>query len=167
MGEAKDTLPDAPFVSASFEQTEKFGVMLGAMLHPGDVVLLTGDLGAGKTRFTKGVARALGVGQAVTSPTFNLMHEYVSASDVTLRHFDLYRLENESELDDIDYFGLLEGDAISVVEWGDRFFSALPLDYLLIAFELIDEQTRILRFEATGTRGVQLLAEVREVFHAG
>jgi tRNA threonylcarbamoyladenosine biosynthesis protein TsaE len=174
--------PDSPcpsFVSASSEQTERIGALLGALLCPDDVVLLTGDLGAGKTQFTKGVARALGVSQDVTSPTFNLMHEYASAGtdkgagggagggarSVVLRHFDLYRLEDESELDDIDYFGLLEDGAISVVEWGDRFFSALPLDYLLIAFELVDERTRILRFEAAGIRGRRLLTDIGEALH--
>jgi tRNA threonylcarbamoyladenosine biosynthesis protein TsaE len=170
-----DSCPDNPcpsFVSASSKQTERIGALLGALLCPDDVVLLTGDLGAGKTQFTKGVARALGVSQDVTSPTFNLMHEYMSAGidkgagdgakSVILRHFDLYRLEDESELNDIDYFGLLEGGAISVVEWGDRFASALPLDYLLIAFELIDERTRILRFEAMGTRSLRLLTDIGE-----
>jgi tRNA threonylcarbamoyladenosine biosynthesis protein TsaE len=161
--------------------------LLGALLRPGDVVLLTGDLGAGKTQFTKGIAQALGISQAITSPTFNLVHEYVGAGrgedesagvgeDIVvgtneypknpiLRHFDLYRLEDESELDDIDYFGLLEGDVISVVEWGDRFLSALPLDYLLVALTLIDERTRMLRFEAAGTRGLCLLASVKEALH--
>jgi tRNA threonylcarbamoyladenosine biosynthesis protein TsaE len=123
-------------------------------------VLLAGDLGAGKTQFTKGVARALGVMQAITSPTFNLMLEYETSGGKNLRHFDLYRLEHENELDDIDYFGLLEGDAISVVEWGDKFSGALPLDYLLIDFEMGEKETRRLRFEAVGAHSTQLLAAV-------
>jgi tRNA threonylcarbamoyladenosine biosynthesis protein TsaE len=151
-----------PLISLSPEQTEDFGAALGAVLEPGDVVLLTGDLGAGKTRFTKGVARALGVRQPITSPTFNLMIEYATAVGGCFRHFDLYRLEDISELDDIDYFGLLESDAISVVEWGDRFSAALPLDYLLIAFELGEEDARALRFEALGMRSRQLLAGIWE-----
>jgi tRNA threonylcarbamoyladenosine biosynthesis protein TsaE len=172
------------FASTSSEQTERIGALLGALLCPGDVILLTGDLGAGKTQFTKGIARVLGISQDVTSPTFNLMHEYAGTgagagdgtgagdgagtgeSSIVLRHFDLYRLESESELDDIDYFGLLEGGAISVVEWGDRFVSALPLAYLLVVFELIDERTRVLRFEAAGTRGLRLLKDIGEALHA-
>jgi tRNA threonylcarbamoyladenosine biosynthesis protein TsaE len=157
-----DTVPNIPFLSASPEQTEGFGEVIGTLLCPGDVVLLTGDLGAGKTQFTKGLARALGVSQAITSPTFNLVHEYAATGDVTLRHFDLYRLEDVGELDDIDYFGLLESDAISVVEWGDRFPSALPLEHLLVVFELIDDQTRALCLDGAGTRGTCLLASAGE-----
>jgi tRNA threonylcarbamoyladenosine biosynthesis protein TsaE len=148
----------APVFSTSPEQTEALGEAFGALLRAGDVVLLTGDLGAGKTRFTKGIARELGVEQAVTSPTFNLVHEHSINGEIVLLHFDLYRLEDASELDDIDYFGLLESSAISVVEWGDRFVTALPLEYLLVAFELLDEQSRALRFEGVGARGTHLLA---------
>jgi tRNA threonylcarbamoyladenosine biosynthesis protein TsaE len=154
-------LTSASLVSTSPAQTERFGAALGALLQPGDVVLLAGDLGAGKTQFTKGVARALGITQAITSPTFNLVLEYETNSGEGLRHFDLYRLEHESELDDIDYFGLLEDEAISIVEWGDKFPSAMPLDYLLVDFELDKEKTRLLRFEAVGARSAYLLASVR------
>jgi tRNA threonylcarbamoyladenosine biosynthesis protein TsaE len=152
-------------VSSSPEQTEGLGAALGAVLRAGDVVLLTGDLGAGKTLFTKGVARALGVAPAVTSPTFNIMIEYATASGTTLRHFDLYRLDDADALEDIDYFGLLESDAISVVEWGDRFSERMPLDYLLVAFRLDDEDTRSLCFDATGERGSRLLTDVGEALH--
>jgi tRNA threonylcarbamoyladenosine biosynthesis protein TsaE len=163
---ARDPQLEVSFFSTSPEQTQGVGAALGALVRPGDVILLTGDLGAGKTQFTKGVARALGVSQAVTSPTFNLMHEYTGVEGMTLRHFDLYRLEDAEELDDIDYFGLLEEDAVSVVEWGDRFPSALPLDYLLVAIELHDEQARTLHLGATGAHATRLLAEAREALHA-
>jgi tRNA threonylcarbamoyladenosine biosynthesis protein TsaE len=146
------------FMTTSPNQTESLGAQLGAVLQSGDVILLTGDLGAGKTQFTKGVARSLGVAQAITSPTFNLMIEYETADGGSLRHFDLYRLEHEHELDDIDYFGLLESDAVSVVEWGDKFPLSLPLDYLLVIFEMGDKGVRTLRFEATGPRSTQVLA---------
>jgi tRNA threonylcarbamoyladenosine biosynthesis protein TsaE len=154
-------LLSAPLVSASPAQTESFGAALGALLQPGDVVLLAGDLGAGKTQFTKGIARALGVTRAITSPTFNLVLEYETDDGAGLRHFDLYRLEHEDELDDIDYFGLLESGAISIVEWGDKFPGAMPLDYLLVDFELNEEETRLLRFEAVGARSTRLLADVK------
>jgi tRNA threonylcarbamoyladenosine biosynthesis protein TsaE len=154
-------------VSASPDQTASFGAALGTALRPGDIVLLTGDLGAGKTRFAQGVARALGVAQAVTSPTFNLVIEYETAGGGRLRHFDLYRLEYEGELDDIDYFGLLEDDAVSIVEWGDKFPGALPLDYVLVVFEWGDEGKRTLRFEATGPRGARVLANLSAGMAAG
>jgi tRNA threonylcarbamoyladenosine biosynthesis protein TsaE len=152
-------MDDITAVSHSPEQTASLGAALGRALRPGDVVLLTGDLGAGKTQFTKGIAQALGIEEAVTSPTFNLVCEYDSVQGVTLRHFDLYRLEDEAELDDIDYFGLLEGNAICVVEWGDKFPNALPLGYLLVTFELGDglgdgdDNARVLRLSAGGPDG--------------
>ncbi|MCL1847190.1 MAG: tRNA (adenosine(37)-N6)-threonylcarbamoyltransferase complex ATPase subunit type 1 TsaE [Coriobacteriia bacterium] len=153
-----------PFFSSSPEQTEELGQRLGALLRPGDVVLLTGELGAGKTQLTKGIARVLGVERPITSPTFNLIYEYLDARGerVLLRHFDLYRLEHSEELDDIDYFGLLEDSVVSVVEWGDKFPQALPLDYLLIAFTFEDESTRALRFEAAGKRSQELLMTMEE-----
>ena len=155
-----------PFFSSSPEQTEELGRVLGTLLLPGDVVLLTGELGAGKTQLTKGIARSLGVERPITSPTFNLIYEYLDAlgERTLLRHFDLYRLEQAQELDDIDYFGLLEDRVVSVVEWGDKFPQALPLDYLLIAFafEAEDENARQLRFEAVGRRSQELLLTIRE-----
>jgi tRNA threonylcarbamoyladenosine biosynthesis protein TsaE len=148
--------------SRSPEQTASIGARLGALLRPGDVVLLVGDLGAGKTHFAKGVGAGLGVVEEVLSPTFNLMHEYEGARGITLRHFDLYRLDDAAQLDDIDYFGLIEDDAASLVEWGDRFAEALPLDYLCLCIEIIDASSRRLSFEATGTRGEALLVDVKE-----
>jgi tRNA threonylcarbamoyladenosine biosynthesis protein TsaE len=142
--------------SNSVAQTIDLGVRLGGLLQSGDVVLLSGDLGAGKTQFSKGVAQGLGIQDEITSPTFNLVLEYEvsqvvkpavgsSASDqaaedspltqkpLLLRHFDLYRLGDSSELDDIDYFGLLEDErAASLIEWGDKFLDALPQQYLKI-----------------------------------
>jgi tRNA threonylcarbamoyladenosine biosynthesis protein TsaE len=151
-----------PFETTSPEQTVALGATLGALLQPGDIVLLTGDLGAGKTQFAKGTAHALGVRATVTSPTFNLMYEYATDRDAPLRHFDLYRLDDEAQLDDIDYFGLLEDGAISLVEWGDRFPGALPSDCLIVAFELAGPQLRRLRLDARGARGAQLLAAFGE-----
>jgi tRNA threonylcarbamoyladenosine biosynthesis protein TsaE len=153
------------FICESPERTQQLGQALGSLLRPGDVVLLTGELGAGKTQLTKGVARALGVERPITSPTFNLVYEYRDAlgGRVLLRHFDLYRLEAAEELDDIDYFGLLEDEAVSVVEWGDKFAQAMPLAYLLVALEFVDEATRVLRCEACGPRGLELLEALAAV----
>jgi tRNA threonylcarbamoyladenosine biosynthesis protein TsaE len=159
-------MSEALFVSPSPEQTTALGAALGAVLRAGDVVLLTGDLGAGKTQFAKGIARALGVREAVTSPTFNLVLEYGTTGGGLLRHFDLYRLEDEEELADIDYFGLVESDAVSVVEWGDKFLGALPLAYLSVAFGLDEGARRRLSLAAAGVRGAQLLEEAQEALSA-
>lgn len=148
------------FVSTAPGQTEAFGKALGVLLQGGDIVLLSGDLGAGKTQLTKGIAAALGVKEAITSPTFNIMLEHEAEAGLLLRHFDLYRLEDESELDDIDYFGLLEDGSISVVEWGDKFPDAVPPDGLVIDFELRHDTVRALHLTALGPQGVQLLSKV-------
>jgi len=119
------------------EETIALGARLGCVAQLGDVIILTGDLGAGKTQFAKGVAQGLGVCEVITSPTFNIMLVYESSSGQKLNHIDLYRLDDILQLDDIDYFGCLESDAVSVVEWGDRFATALPADYLEVSLELL------------------------------
>ncbi len=121
--------------SDSREDTEDLGASLAPFLAPDDVVILAGDLGAGKTQFAKGVARGLGSKGSVTSPTFNilLIHE---GGRLPFYHFDLYRLDEEWQLDDIDYFGMIEDGAASVVEWGDRFPDALPPSYLDVRITL-------------------------------
>jgi tRNA threonylcarbamoyladenosine biosynthesis protein TsaE len=145
-------------ISQSAEETVELGRELGHTLKPGDVVLLTGELGAGKTQFTKGIAAALGVRATITSPTFNLVLQYegvcaATGEPVVLQHFDLYRLDDASQLDDIDYFGMLEQpDAISVVEWGDKFAEALPLKYKEISFKQQDANARELVYEVGAGR---------------
>ena len=152
--------------SQSEDDTKAFGRQLGTLLQGGDIVLLDGDLGAGKTRFAKGVAEGLGASQTLTSPTFNLVLEYPlgvaerTCSPKTLRHYDLYRLESPEQLDDLDYFGLLEDpDAVSLVEWGSKFSDSLPLEFLLvnIATNSTDADVRTLQVSAEGTRPEELL----------
>ena len=148
------------------EQTVVLGMALGAVAQPGDIILLVGDLGAGKTQFVKGIAQGLGIMEPVTSPTFNIMLSYsVDSADTTLptktlNHFDLYRLDDVSQLEDIDYFGCLENDAVSVVEWGDKFPDALPLDYIEVALRIDEESShvRAITTVAHGSRAVALLA---------
>lgn len=147
----------ATFSTASVEQTIHLGEALGRLLTPGDVVALTGDLGAGKTHFTKGIALGLGVEDEVTSPTFNilLVHE---GCEFPLYHFDLYRLDEASQLDDIDYFGLLEADGAAVVEWGDRFDEALSGDVLLVDLTRVDDTARRIVATPSGPRSSELAA---------
>lgn len=97
------------------EETMALGHRLGEMLKPGDVVALYGGLGAGKTVFVKGIARGLGIFEEITSPTFTLMRQYQASS--MLCHFDLYRIEDEEELEHIGFYDYMGGDCICVVEW--------------------------------------------------
>ena len=102
----------------SARQTHAVGEALAACLQPGDIVLLTGDLGAGKTQFVQGVAEGLGAREVPTSPTFNIVLSYVSGR-LELHHFDLYRLEEEKQLEDIGLREYLESGGVCSVEWAE------------------------------------------------
>lgn len=98
-----------------------------------DLLLLVGDLGAGKTAFTQGFGKALGVADPITSPTFTLAKEY--SGRLTLHHLDVYRIEDLEEVRDLALPELLEGDSVTVIEWGDQIIPAIPQNYLEIRFE--------------------------------
>ena len=106
--------------TTSPEATKQLASTLAPYLRAGDVVVLEGDLGAGKTQFVQGVAAGLGIRDQVTSPTFNILLSYPEGS-LPLYHFDLYRLEHPDELEDIGYFETIDGDGASFVEWGEKF----------------------------------------------
>lgn len=142
--------------SETVEQTVDFGRRLGLALAAGDVVLLTGDLGAGKTQFSRGVGLGLGIDEPITSPTFNIVVVHESGR-LPLYHFDLYRLESPQQLDDIDYWAMTEGDGASLVEWGDKFRETYIDADLEISIALINEQARTLTVEALTARGVELI----------
>ncbi len=131
------------YLSHSVEETMGVGAQLAADAKPDDCIVLTGDLGAGKTHFTKGFAAALGVKEDVTSPTFAIVEEY-EGTKLRLLHWDLYRLEEDWELEDVDWYGLTESGAVSLVEWGDKFPDALPDDYLHVDIRVADDGTRII-----------------------
>lgn len=152
-------------VTTSPEGTERIGGLLAPLLRPGDVIALSGDLGAGKTHLVQGVARGLGVAEPVTSPTFNLL--LVHPGRLPLYHFDLYRLENAQQLEDIAFFETIESDGASMIEWGDRFPEALPADHLLVVIHRSGEESRELVLTASGARSAELadtwLAACRDV----
>ncbi len=135
--------------------TVRAGALLGPLLAAGDVIVLAGDLGAGKTQLVKGVARALGVDEPVTSPTFNLLA--VHPGVLPLYHFDLYRLEREADLEDIGFYETLEGDGASFIEWGDRFPASLPPDRLLVVVHRTGRDERRFELVPSGARS-ELLA---------
>ncbi len=118
--------------SPSVAATRALGRSLAAVLRGGDLVLLVGDLGAGKTAFTQGLAAGLGVTEPVTSPTFTLVQSYPTARGPVLHHLDVYRLDHLGELDDLAVAELLDDDAVTVVEWGDVVASRLPAEHLEI-----------------------------------
>lgn len=140
----------------SEDATRQLAATLAPYLHPGDVVVLTGDLGAGKTHFVQGVAAGLGISAPVTSPTFNVLLEY-DEGRIPLYHFDLYRLEDADQLEDVGYFDVIESDGVSFVEWGEKFPRALPYGYLEIRIQVLPEGDRRVVAHALGSRARQLL----------
>ncbi|MCG0278760.1 MAG: tRNA (adenosine(37)-N6)-threonylcarbamoyltransferase complex ATPase subunit type 1 TsaE [Thermanaeromonas sp.] len=145
----------------SEESTRHLGRVLGELLKPGDVVLLCGSLGAGKTTLAQGLGIGLGVKERITSPTFTLIQEYKGR--YPLYHIDLYRLET---LEDIQELGLLEDylgrSGIAVVEWGEKLRKFLP-ERLEIHLETVSQGGRWARFKPYGQRYQDLVAEVNRL----
>lgn len=154
------------YVTQATEETIALGERLGALLQPGDVLVLTGDLGAGKTQLTKGIAAGMGIEDDVTSPTFNILMVYDGA-EMPLYHFDLYRLDDPDQLEDIGFYDVLEGDGVCAIEWGEQFLEQIGnerMDVYLTRFDaqaaVGEEPPRELRLVAHGSRAEELLAEL-------
>lgn len=146
------------FSNVTLDTLEKIGKVLAEHVSDGAVLLLNGQLGAGKTAFTQLFAKALGVTEPVMSPTFNLVHTYLSGS-VILHHFDLYRLQDADQLDDIDFWSLIDEDTegVSVIEWSSKFPDDMPTDALSITFSVLENGSRNLTFTAHGYSSQELL----------
>jgi tRNA threonylcarbamoyladenosine biosynthesis protein TsaE len=157
--------------SASAETTRELAAGLAALLEPTDVILLSGDLGAGKTTFTQGLARGLGVAGPVTSPTFTLVRSYdgrwQDGRPMCLLHADVYRLDHLQEIIDLGLAELVEEGAAAVVEWGEAAAPALAPDYLEIhvSFASSDDH-RVLRASPVGARWEARMAAVGEALGA-
>jgi tRNA threonylcarbamoyladenosine biosynthesis protein TsaE len=147
--------------------TREIGAALAAMLQPGDVVGLTGDLGAGKTRFVQGAAAALDVEDPVVSPTFMLVRSYDGRLPV--QHVDAYRLSGPVELEDLGIEEVLPPDAVAFVEWADRVVDALPASWVELAFHTRPDEVREIGVRAHGPGWSERLPELRSAldrFHA-
>ena len=118
--------------SSSALATQEMAGALAAVAEPGDVIVLTGDLGAGKTAFVQGFGRALGVSERITSPTFTLVHTYEGR--LRVHHIDVYRLDAAAEVRDLALPELLDEGAVALIEWGEMVLPELPRDRLQIEF---------------------------------
>lgn len=150
-------------VSHSPDETIALGRALGALLHAGDVLVLTGDLGAGKTQLAKGAAAGMGVRDDVTSPTFTIemIHD---GTDMPLYHFDLYRLDDPGQLEDVGLYDALGSDGPCLIEWGERFVDEIGPERVDVVLTRLDEQVgegveppRRIRVEAHDARGEELV----------
>ena len=149
-------------VSKSPKETKKIAGQLAGRLQPGDIICLFGDLGSGKTVFTQGLARGLGVGKAaVISPSFVLIREYPGA-EFPLFHFDLYRLNSKSDIFALGYEEYLYAGGVSVIEWADRLNGFLPKEYLRVDLIIKARQERLLKISAHGARYKELLGRIDE-----
>jgi len=147
-------------LSHSPEQTRRFGMQLGALLEPGDVVCLQGELGAGKTTFVQGLAQGWGTLDAVSSPTFILVNVYRKSDGGRLFHFDTYRLDSAPEAEELDIDAMLLQGPL-VIEWPERMQSVLPAERLWISLEHLDDERRQLTFRPSGKHYESLLSDFR------
>ncbi|MBR0385884.1 MAG: tRNA (adenosine(37)-N6)-threonylcarbamoyltransferase complex ATPase subunit type 1 TsaE [Erysipelotrichaceae bacterium] len=139
--------------AATAKETTEIGRALGTLLSAGDVITLAGELGAGKTTFTQGIALGLGVTRRVTSPTFTLMKNYQGR--LPLNHIDAYRLEDINQ--DLGFDEFMEADGVTVIEWAGFIASILPVERLNVDFFMNDDGSRRLCFTAVGTEYQEVL----------
>ncbi|MBO5348924.1 MAG: tRNA (adenosine(37)-N6)-threonylcarbamoyltransferase complex ATPase subunit type 1 TsaE [Clostridia bacterium] len=141
------------FISKSEKDTINFAKNLASKLQKGDIIILTGELGSGKTKFTQGFLEFFGLENEISSPTFTIVNEYNAQNNINIYHFDVYRLS------DIDEFYAIGGEeyfenGICIIEWGEIIKDALPKDYIHITFEknTDDENFRKLKLETFGNK---------------
>ena len=133
------------FITKSPEETERLGERLGKTLRGGEVIAYLGDLGAGKTAFTRGLARGLGISMRVTSPTYTIVNEYTGGR-LPLFHFDMYRLGSSDELFDIGWEDYLLRGGVCAVEWSENVRDAME-DAITVSIEKTDDETRRITIE--------------------
>ncbi len=141
--------------SSCEDNTYEFGQKIGELVEPGQLILLSGDLGAGKTLLTQGICDGLGVEEDVTSPTYNLINEY--EGDLAVYHMDLYRLEQEEDLYDLGFEDYLENGGIVIIEWPDLVYDLIPAEFIYIKIEVISQEERIIVVEAEGEKSMKLV----------
>lgn len=134
------------YTSHSTAQTEEYAAQFAKKLRAGDVIACRGGMGAGKTAFTRGLARGLGLKDDVSSPTFALVHEY-TRGELPLYHFDMYRVTSFDELYSTGFFDYLGQDGILLIEWSENISSALPEQTIYLTISRIDDNTRGIKIE--------------------
>ncbi|EYE89574.1 ATP-binding protein [Fervidicella metallireducens AeB] len=145
-------------ITKSPEETYELGIKIGKNLIVGDVISLNGDLGAGKTHLTKGIAEGMGVKDYITSPTFTIVNEYCGR--LPLYHFDVYRIDDIQEMYEIGFDEYLYGNGACIIEWGNIVKELLPSNTIYINVYKIDDTVR--EFEIKSDRNLEFLKEMRK-----
>lgn len=149
------------YLSHNEKETLRLGTRLAGSLRPGHILCLFGELGSGKTTFTKGIAQGLKINhKKVNSPTFILMNAY--EGKLPLYHFDLYRMDDASEIANIGYEEFFYGDGIAVVEWAEKLGDLIPKEYLGIEFSHKRENDRLITFRPRGKRYIELMTRITQ-----
>lgn len=142
------------------KDTEEFGIRLGKLLKPGDIVCLNGDLGAGKTTMTQSIGVGLDIDEYITSPTFALINLYKGR--MVVYHFDVYRLENVDELYDLGFDEYFYGNGVCIIEWAEKIEKLIPVDRIVIDIKKnthLDD--RILHISGHGNRYEEIIKELK------
>ena len=146
--------------SHSPEQTQKLGIRIGELALPGDVFLLVGHLGTGKTCLTQGIAWGLGIEEYTMSPSFVIMRELYGR--LPLYHIDLYRLDHIEEVDDLGLDDYFYGQGVCVVEWAEKALSILPREHLLIEISYLSDTGRNFQMKPSSQRYLEMVAQLRQ-----
>jgi len=147
-------------VTHSAAETQKVGISIGKLAEPGDIFLLIGDLGAGKTCLTQGIAYGLDIQEYTLSPSFVIMRELHGR--LPLYHMDFYRLENIAEISDLGLDDYLFGEGVCVIEWANKGLTVLPEDHLLIGIDYLSNNERSFVIEPRGERYIRMVEQLRE-----
>jgi len=147
-------------ISHSPEQTQKFGVEIGKVALPGDIFLLVGGLGAGKTCLTQGIAWGLNIEEYAVSPSFVVIRELHGR--LPLYHIDFYRLDHLEEIAQLGLGDYLYGNGVSVVEWAEKGLSLLPAEHLLIEISYLSDTERSLKLKPSGKRYRKIVAQLKQ-----
>ena len=147
-------------VTKTPQELEYLGSRMAELVAPGDFIALDGDLGAGKTLMTQGMAKGLGVTEEIVSPTFTIIHEYETGR-LPLYHMDVYRLKQPEEMYDLGYEEYFYGEGVTIIEWAQMIREQLPEQRLDITIKRISDEVRIFLFEPKGEKYVQLCEELK------
>ena len=155
------SLSHLKLTSHSPEQTQRLGVGIGELALPGDILLLVGALGTGKTCLTQGITWGLGIEGYAFSPSFVIVREHYGR--LPLYHIDLYRLDHIEEIAELGLDDYLYGNGVCVVEWAEKGLSVLPLQHLLIQIGYLSDTERSFQLQAQGKRYREILAQLRDL----